>query len=1435
MSFFSKLNPKKSGKAGNRPHEVENGKPNRETYGLFTLGDVSQVRDYNSDIIAVHGLGGDWEKTWTDENGKHWLRDFLPSQIPTARIMSYGYNSKTAFSKAATDIDDEAKMLLDRIHGERQTEGASKRPIIFVSHSLGGIVVKKVLIIAHERSDHYGRFLNCVQGVVFLGVPHRGSDLAYWGTFAANLLYITQLGFGTNPAFVDALRRNSETLANISEQFIERGSRLQIRTFYETDKLGNKLIVDRDSACLRLPNEIAVGIPGSNHVSLCRFDHADSQKYAPVWRAIKALADVATVKPTSSSHSLPSKEVECLQSLYVSDYESHKNRNPARVAGTCEWFLQHEKYKCWREGQASGLLWVSANPGCGKSVLSSFLVDELRSAESQAMLPGTVCHFFFKDDNDTQKSATLALCALLHQLFTAKSSLIKHAKMESEKKGQIFSAEFGSLWRILLAAAADPDCGGVMCVLDGLDECEEPTRVLLLDSLAKLYVEYRKGSRSKNSLKFIVTSRPYPSIERRFYKNPTVRLRAEDEASSTSEDIERVVKARVKEIGLMRSFSDAVQADVEKSLVRNADRTFLWISLILEMIETSVRASKGTLNTIINTIPTTLDAAYDRILQKSPNLEEARKLLHIIVGAARPLTLEEMNVAFNINPSDRSHEDLDLEPSIEATVKGLCGSFVRVIDSKIYLVHQTAKEYLTSDSAAPVTGTWKHSLHPLKSNLILAEICVSYLLFDVFESQPLVIASKEGERAQVAQYISKYEFLDYAARNWAAHFRAAHVREDVALFSSVLGIYTTRSRGFLTWIRIYWVFVRSSSQIPQNFTNLMVASYFGHEAVARVLLVKNGADPTAKDGDGWTALHWAAREGHDAVALLLVGQGAETDTKNCYEKTALHLAASVGHIAVMQVLVEAGANIDAVDKHNYNVLNAAAESGSEPAVRLLLERGVNTAERGYVALQNAGLRGHDRIVRLLLDEGVDANKQGRDGWTGLHRAALMNKPPVVRLLLDKGADPNMQDSEGGTALQFAAMAANKEMVQLLLNSGADVAMQSSYGGTALHHAVSSGKEGVEEVARLLLSAGANVDARDNGGRTPLHLGMCESAIELLLESGADIEAKDKRGRTPLHDAAVLRKESAVRLLLEKKADPNAKDDSGDTALSLVQQSNGRSGSEAVVCLLLRAGADVAGLAGHGSTALHWAATGGYEAVTQLLLEMGTNLEVKDGCGRTSLHRAAESGSEEVLRLLMNKGADVDEKDSSGCTALSLALSQQHMKEAVVRLLVEAGAEVSAKAKDGSTALHWSTSRGYEAIARLLLGRGADIETKDSLGRTAVDLAFERGHTAVVETLLEYHEEHSMPVCEGSMDAAAKSRLPIIYIYCDGCNIHIPDTEPHYHCSICNNGDFDLCQNCTNDGISCRSGGHMLIKRCVKNGLRYNVTGEECKSTQSCTG
>lgn len=130
-------------------------------------------------------------KTWQHENGSLWLRDFLPADVPFARIFTFGYESTVAFSNSVSKLEDKALDLLNQLSVERKSDNAAKdvRPIVFICHSLGGIIVKKALILAHERSSDsdFQNILISTKGIAFLGVPHAGSSSALWAEFAANV------------------------------------------------------------------------------------------------------------------------------------------------------------------------------------------------------------------------------------------------------------------------------------------------------------------------------------------------------------------------------------------------------------------------------------------------------------------------------------------------------------------------------------------------------------------------------------------------------------------------------------------------------------------------------------------------------------------------------------------------------------------------------------------------------------------------------------------------------------------------------------------------------------------------------------------------------------------------------------------------------------------------------------------------------------------------------------------------------------------------------------------------------------------------------------------------------------------------------------------------------------------------------------------------
>ena len=207
------------------------------------------------DIVALHGLNGHYQKTWTATPavGKptNWLEDFLPEHIPNARIMSYGYDSTVQFSKSVAGIGTFAEQLLHSLEAKRTSQNERKRPVIFICHSLGGLVFKQVwycdphnrdytdwcqsLVRARER-DQFDELLQKIRGVAFFGTPHRGSSLADWGTIFANILKVASLGSSTNSQLSADLKERSKVLQSISKSFVDRSKSLSIISFYETEK-----------------------------------------------------------------------------------------------------------------------------------------------------------------------------------------------------------------------------------------------------------------------------------------------------------------------------------------------------------------------------------------------------------------------------------------------------------------------------------------------------------------------------------------------------------------------------------------------------------------------------------------------------------------------------------------------------------------------------------------------------------------------------------------------------------------------------------------------------------------------------------------------------------------------------------------------------------------------------------------------------------------------------------------------------------------------------------------------------------------------------------------------------------------------------------------------------------------------------------------------
>ncbi|PKS11382.1 hypothetical protein jhhlp_003145 [Lomentospora prolificans] len=1034
-----------------------------------------------------------------------------------------------------------------------------------------------------------------------------------------------------------------------------------------------------------------------------------------------------------------------LQKLYTCPYRDQKDRNPPRVEGTCEWFTNHSLFQNWRQSNTAHLLWVSADPGCGKSVLARYLADQVLPSTTTR----TTCYFFFKEDFEDQRSSVTALCSILHQVFSHyPASFSSQILNKFQNKGATLLTSFGDLWDILISATTSHQ-REIVCVFDALDECEVMGRHQLIDAISKFSSHTTTGS---PPLKFLLTSRPYVDIKRRFqdlgYELPTIHLRGENdkEIAKISSEIDMVIGRRVIEISRTLELGPKEQNILIEELTRVPNRTYLWVHLIFSELQNSILLTQRQIRSEIRNIPRTVSDAYDKILSKSQNPGLTRKLLHIIVAAIRPLTLQEMALALTIGPEHRSISDLDLVPEekFRDNIRQLCGLFVAIVDSKVYLLHQTAREYLvlSSGSSPPPTGSmvsqWKFSLYPQESHRILAEICIQRLSLSDFDLNSLRASTDQN------QYITMRTFLQYAAQFWADHFREVSWNgKDWAV--SKAKAYCRPDLPTPAWFEIYRRV--TTKDMPGNFTPLLVTSYFGLISVVEQFPRKVLKDVNVKDSRfGRSAISWAAGGGHVAVLQRLLEAGAQVDAKDNDGSTPLHLASRNGYDTIVQQLLKAGAQVDAKRKFGGSTpLHLASRHGHDTIVQQLLKAGaqvdVKDNDDGSTPLHWASQHGHNTIVQQLLKAGAQVDvKDNDDGSTPLHWASKNGHDTIVQQLRKAGAQVDAKrDDDGSTPLHLASRNGHDTIVQQLLKAGAQVDAKEKFGGSMPLHWAS--RNGHDTIVQQLLKAGAQVDAkREFGGSTPLHLASWnghDTIVQQLLKAGAQVDAKEKfRGSTPLHWASEYGHDMIVQQLLKAGAQVDVKRKfGGSTPLHWAS----RNGHDTIVQQLLKAGAQVdVKRDDDGSTPLHWASRHGYDTIVQQLLKAGAQVDVKrDDDGSTPLHWASRHGYDTIVQQLLKAGAQVDAKrDDDGSTPLHLA--SRHGYDTIVQQLLKAGAQVDVKRDDdGSTPLHWASRHGYDTIVQQLLKAGAQVDAKrDDDRSTPLHLASRHGHDTIVQQLLK---------------------------------------------------------------------------------------------------
>lgn len=483
-------------------------------------------------------------------------------------------------------------------------------------------------------------------------------------------------------------------------------------------------------------------------------------------------------------------------------------------------------------------------------------------------------------------------------------------------------------------------------------------------------------------------------------------------------------------------------------------------------------------------------------------------------------------------------------------------------------------------------------------------------------------------------------------------------------------------------------------------------------AAVRTLL-KQGVDVNQSQGDGMTALHWAALNGDAEIAKVLIQAGANLRaTTRLGSYTPLFMAARAGFAPIIDILVKAGANVRTPAQGGLTPLMMAASSSSVDALKLLIEAGAEVnateTERGQTAMSFAAAFNQADAIKLLLQHGADINRkskpvkpavrpnqggQGQQQQQGQRGQQAAVQPPPVPVPAQQQGQQQQQGQRGQandstrgggnprgefTPLMYAARQGNLKAVRALVDGGARLDEVSGDHSTALLLAAINGSF---DVAKFLVERGADVMIASVEKATPLF-----AVVNTQWAPKTDTpQPSTKYEQTQYLDL--------MKMMLDRGANPNAR-----LEKDLWYTQNKESTSSARITpfwrcanvgdidcmrLLMSRGADpnisnvdgitpllvAAGAGFHGNNELT-TSSGRLTAVQYLVEELHADVNVADTAegaprndtmntaraagGFSALHNAAARGDNAMILYLISKGAKVDAVSRNGTTVADMA-------------------------------------------------------------------------------------------------------------------------------------------------------------------------------------
>ncbi|KAK7955272.1 hypothetical protein PG988_015966 [Apiospora saccharicola] len=1292
------------------------------------------------DIVFVPGLGAHPEECWETKDFK-WPTDSLAKDFPKSRILLYMYESVWQGALQVEQFMDNIAMgLLVGVAASREKLGQgltiyhanqkhARRPIVFIGHSMGGLVIAKAVTIADSYRKKFPIMFEAIAATIFFGTPFKGAAAAEAASMFASAA--EKLSQATSSELLEFMKPGNPQLRDLVDEFTHLVGNISpgiaVTCFYEernTDltslaKLPGVFgsiplpakfakFVTRESACLEVAFKIGLA---ANHRDLVKFASAQESHFLLVRHEIKDRINAAP--PTVKNRMNAVRDVDPELNAKIDDalegpFMAGKRKQLAETFSPSSWITKEPEYIAWlatesnnsnnnntssaAEGEQENTikpgdcLWVRGPEGRGKTSASMAVINDYEQREAavnkQQGQDPVLMAYFFCEPSQYFCTAEDVLKSIIRQLIKQQRTLAPYAKSFIKKaKGDKAQAQITieNLWQTLQDMLTDTFIGSkVIFVLNNLHVLPEnsaSTTKLMGFLKTELSDMTDMGSR-RVATRWFITSREAHCVGQALRVEGVRLVDLEDDKYGNQVQIalKRIAKSKVESLVLEKKYNKALAYFVSSLIGKRAQNT-QWIEIsCVQLYELGPAESDLKVRRVLETMPQDLrqllnNAWRQVFLASGDENDKIKEMLRALVLTYDDPTEQELGVLAGLCSSEEEKEELHhlIEMCKPLIFMGHDGtvSFMNVV-VKSHLL-ENAKDLLGMSTEEI---RWQHG--------VLALRCFDHVneVFDIdinLESAP-----EEDEEAAENENGSEQDDGEHSDNG---------SQDDADDDDEGSDDGTEDTESDCSSEEEHDPEVDKVRDLAMPYT---VKHWLRHASKATYDI----AEDLSVEEDFWNPDSRIRRRWLIEYHRLTNSLENEFNTADVKNWTALHIVSAVGfqdlvaalirnghegeisqqdgleNTPIAQELLNKGAPIDdGIEISTQTPLHMAALGGHVDVMKILILRGANpnaTANDIGPVVNAAISSGNREAVKLLVGEGVSLTVDpDRNLDRPLALAALLSDLSMFEYLAEQAAD-RLPAEEYSKALVKSAEAGRVDVFNKLLN---EFAHEPRYFQEALDAAV---REWNWDVAKVLLDKQPGLDCNNlfhTAATVNEHQDDLLGVAWVYSEGGISQETVDRA----LYDATDCEKNSTVELLLGEpyKGSPNATGKDYGNALTAAAYD----GTADIVNLLLEAGADLHDPAGW---PLQTAAAQGHRDLVLEFLERGADVnaftENPNFAAGTALQGACEAGRLDIVQLLFEYGADPDL--GGGDEGPPIIAATKHAEADIMRLLVEKGAELN---------------------------------------------------------------------------------------------------------------------------------------------------------------